>query len=138
MFFNQTLNNANQHFFYLTIWDSNAGLPNNIIYRRPNYKPQFTDSLNKYYSYRIDDTTLILSGTFYVGWEQTTDDKPESWALIKNTDAHDKIFYNTGSGWTNTIYHGALMIRPVMGRKVPDYASVSDISTDKRHSFCLS
>jgi hypothetical protein len=128
MFFNQTLNDANQQLFYLTVWDSDAGHPNNAIYHKPDYKPQFTDSLNKYYSYPIDDTTLVLSGTFYVGWEQTTDDNLNL-GFDKNTDVHDKIFYNTGSGWSNTIFQGALMIRPVLGSKIPDYASISEINS---------
>ncbi|MFH0866542.1 MAG: T9SS type A sorting domain-containing protein, partial [Bacteroidota bacterium] len=128
MFFNQTYNNASQQYFYLTVWDDASGYPNNIIYQQPGCKPQYADSLNTFHSYQISNTTLVLNGTFYVGWKQTTDDNLNL-GFDKNTDVQSKIFYNTGSGWTNTIYHGALMIRPVLGNKLPEVASVDEINT---------
>lgn len=131
MFFNQTLNNASQHYFHLTVWDDAPGYPDNIIFQQTGIKPQYADSLNTFHSYRIPDTVnLVLSGTFYVGWVQTTDDNLNL-GFDKNTDKHDKIFYNTGSGWANSLYPGALMIRPVFGKKLPVVASTNETVQEK-------
>lgn len=129
MFFNQTYNNASQQYFSLTIWDDAPGYPDNIIYQQSGFRPLYADSLNTYHSYRICDTTIVLSGTFYVGWNQTTDDNLNL-GFDKNSDVQSKIFYNTGGGWTNSIYHGALMIRPVFGNKLPEVTSVGEISSE--------
>ncbi|MFA4851432.1 MAG: T9SS type A sorting domain-containing protein [Bacteroidales bacterium] len=125
MFFNQTLNNASQQYFHLTIWDDASNNPGNIIYQKSGYKPFYEDSLNKFHTYRIDDTTLVLNGTFYVGWKQVTADNLNI-GFDMNSDKHDKIFYNTGNGWFNSMYQGALMIRPVVGKTLPITTGVEE------------
>jgi hypothetical protein len=130
MFFNQTYDNATLQYFYLTLWNDDAGYPKDIIYQHAGYKPVFTDSLNKYHTYYINDTTIILGGTFYVGWQQMTDDNLNL-GFDKNTDVQDKIFYNTGSGWANTMYHGALMIRPVLGKVIQGIAAVNEFTAEE-------
>ncbi|HNW96954.1 MAG TPA: T9SS type A sorting domain-containing protein [Bacteroidales bacterium] len=127
MFFNQTYNNASQQYFNLTIWNDGSGSPKDIIYQQTSLKPQFEDSLNKFYRYAVNDETLILSGTFYVGWVQVTADNLNL-GFDKNNDAHSNIYFNTGSGWMNSIYSGALMIHPVLGKKLPVYANISEIA----------
>ncbi len=125
MFFNRTLNNASQQYFYLTIWDNASGKPNNIIYQKSDCKPYYEDSLNKFYNYFIDDTTLVLNGTFYIGWKQTTADNLNL-GFDRSVDRHDDIFYNTGNGWYNSSYAGALMIRPVFGKELPVVAGIDE------------
>ncbi len=117
MFFNQTLNNASQQYFELTVWDDAGGYPNNVLYHSPSIKPIYEDSLNKYHTYRVDPA-LALTGTFYVGWNQATNDFLNI-GFDMNNDEHSKIFYNVGSGWENSMYAGALMIRPVFGKALP-------------------
>ena len=55
---------------------------------------------------------VALSGTFYVGWKQSSADRLNI-GFDKNINNQDKIFYDMGSGWTNTSFEGSLMIRPV-------------------------
>ena len=54
-----------------------------------------------------------MFGTFYVGWEQTTND-PLNIGLDKNKLANNYMFYDLGSGWANSAYLGAWMIRPIL------------------------
>ena len=115
MFFNQTLNNASQKYFYLTIWNDASGYPGSILYQKVGLKPEYENTLNKYYTYKTDDATLVLSGTFYVGWKQLTGDNLNL-GFDMNADQHTKTFYNIGSGWMNSSKQGALMIRPLFGK----------------------
>jgi len=126
-YFNQTLNNTSQQSFNLTVWNHLNGFPDSVIYQQKGIKPVYEDSLNQYHTYRIQDTTLIVSGPFYVGWEQTTDDFLNV-GFDKNNDVHEHIFYNTadGNGWKNSILQGALMIRPLLGKKLPEFASIPE------------
>lgn len=130
MYFNQTYDNASQQYFYLTVWNDEAGYPNDIIYQQQGCRPYFSDSLNKYHAYLIADSSLVVNGTFYVGWQQTTDDNLNL-GFDRNNDVHSKIFYNTGSGWTNTMFQGALMMRPVLGGKLPEIASVEELVSEE-------
>jgi len=129
IFFNQTLNNASKQFFKLTLWDDAGGHPGNVIWHSLSIKPQYEDSLNKFYNYRLD-TARALSGTFYVGWKQMTDDFLNI-GFDRNNDEHSKIFFNTGTGWQNSMYSGALMIRPVFGKPLPLVAGISEMAQTK-------
>ena len=55
---------------------------------------------------------MAVSGTYYVGWKQTTANRLNI-GFDKNINNQDKIFYNLGSGWNNTGFEGSLMMRPV-------------------------
>ena len=54
-----------------------------------------------------------MLGTFYVGWQQTTNDLLNI-GFDKNKLANNYMFYNVGSGWNNSSYPGAWMIRPIV------------------------
>jgi hypothetical protein len=115
MFFNRTLDNSNVQYFWLTIWNEIGGKPGNVIYEQNNMRPVFGDSLNQYITYELNQP-LALSGAFYIGWRQTTADNLNV-GFDRNNNVSSKIFFNTGSAWENTFYTGALMMRPVLGKK---------------------
>jgi len=72
IYFNRTLSKANQQFFYLLVWNDNNGKPGDQIYDTLVFV-RFADSLNKFVTYRVSPP-LKVSGNFYIGMEQTTDD----------------------------------------------------------------
>ena len=104
--------------FKLTVWNDNNGVPGSIIYQEegndnsPNYK-----GINKFYRYELDNP-LAISGTIYVGFVQ----KKKVFLSVGfdfSRNTQNNIFYNFGNGWNNTVFSGSLMIRPVMGNKLP-------------------
>ena len=119
MLFNWVATNVNQRSFRLRIWNDAGGLPGSLIYEdslvTPNY--QFIDHtnwdnvVNMFYPYKLT-TPKILSGTFYVGWIQYTTDLLNI-GFDKNTNSNNKMFFNTGNGWTQSVIPGSWMIRPV-------------------------
>lgn len=118
---NPPTNSVTQRAFRLTIWNDAAGVPNTIIYQdsvvNPNYHFEFHSDWgnlsNQFYRYPLT-SPLILSGTYYVGWVQYTDDLLNI-GFDENTNNSSKIFYNVSGNWTNTTFQGSLMIRPVFG-----------------------
>jgi hypothetical protein len=126
MFFNQTLNNASRQYFDLTVWNDIGGYPGDTLYRLKHVRPEYQDSLNTYSRYDINDRIVKVSGTFYVGWKQSTADNLNL-GFDLNNDEHTKIFYYTGSGgWSNSSFPGALMIRPLVGKAIPHYAGINE------------
>ncbi|NOX85562.1 MAG: T9SS type A sorting domain-containing protein [Chlorobi bacterium] len=116
IYFNRTMDNANQFFFDLNVYQDNNGKPGDIIYTLPNQEPKWRNGLYYFYTYMFDEPVL-LSGTFYVGWQQYA-----SGSLNVGFDANsihnNKIFYKVQTEWKNSIFPGSLLIRPIVGQKM--------------------
>jgi hypothetical protein len=110
MYFPQMLDSVNHIPFYLTVWDNNGGQPGSILHQQEVY-PNHTEN-GKFHYYYLDSLFQMI-GTFYVGWEQTTNDLLNI-GLDKNKSANQFMFYNIASGWTNSSYPGSWMIRPIV------------------------
>ncbi len=116
MYFNRTLSQNSQQFFYLCVWNDNAGVPGDTIYS-DLVMPRYADSLNKFVTYHIYPP-LAITGTFYVGWQQTTGDNL-SIGFDRYNNSQDEIFWNVTGVWNNSAFSGSLMIRPVVGKPIP-------------------
>jgi len=110
MYFPQMLDSVNNIPFDLIVWDNNNGQPGDTLYTQRVY-PVHTEN-GEFHTYIIDNPFLV-SGTIYIGWKQSTDDLLNI-GLDKNNEANNYMFYNIGSGWLNSTYPGAWMIRPLI------------------------
>lgn len=126
MYFNRTLSNSSKQFFYLCVWNDNAGKPGDTIYSQL-VLPRYADSINKFVTYHISPP-LPITGTFYVGWQQTTGDNL-SVGFDRYNNSQNEIFWNTSAVWNNSAYSGSLMIRPVIGKPIP--LGIGDIYPDR-------
>jgi hypothetical protein len=116
IYFNHTLGHNNQQFFYLTVWNDNNGKPGDTVYSRLAYVT-YTDSLNKFYTYNLENP-VRLSGTFYVGTIQTTDDNLNiGLDLYRNSE--EFMYYNTAGTWLQSTQGATLLMRPVVGKPIP-------------------
>ncbi|MEI7725719.1 MAG: T9SS type A sorting domain-containing protein [Bacteroidota bacterium] len=116
MYFNKSLGDVSQQFFYLTVWNDNAGKPGDTIYTEL-VMPRYADSINKFVTYHIK-RLLPITGTFYVGWQQTTDDFLDIGMDLYN-NSQTEIFWNSMGTWNNSSIAGSLLIRPVIGKPIP-------------------
>jgi hypothetical protein len=114
IYFNRTFDDANQKYFKLAVWNDNNGSPGELIYEQLGVRPLFTDSLNRFTLYRLNEPLWIEDETFYIGWIQTTIDMLNM-GFDMNRISDNKLFYNISGQWTNTLYEGSLMLRPVFG-----------------------
>ncbi len=115
-YFNKTLGNVSQQFFHLCVWNDNAGKPGKTIYS-VLVMPKYADSINKFVTYHIYPP-LAVTGTFYVGCIQTTDDNL-SIGFDRYNNSQNEIFWNTNGIWNTSSMSGSLMIRPVVGKPIP-------------------
>ena len=127
MYFPQMLDAVSDIPFELIIWNHNNSQPGDTLYTQTVY-PVHTEN-GEFHTYIIDNPFLV-SGVIYIGCEQTTDDLLNI-GLDKNNTANDYMFYNIGSGWNNSSYPGAWMIRPIVS-KDPIILSSEDIVDDFR------
>lgn len=147
IFFNKTLNGANQQFFNLSVWshDDIQNEPGDLLWQ-DREKPVFEDGLYEFHTYHFDspvyvntnelDTSRcnypIVTKTFYIGWVQTTGHNLNV-GFDANNDSRSKIYYlvTSDSIWEKSNFEGSLMMRPVVGRplleetQTPAYKSSS-------------
>jgi hypothetical protein len=116
MYFNKTLGKNNQQFFQLTVWNDNNGKPGDTVYSRLAYV-RFTDSLNKFVTYRLEKPVRI-SGDFYIGTITTTDDNLNIGFDTYNS-ANGNLMYNSTGQWLTSAFSGSLLMRPLVGKPIP-------------------
>jgi len=114
MFFNHTQNDANEKFFNLMVWQDNNGKPGDVIYSQLNEKVEYSAYLLGFHTYMLDEP-LLVNGTFYIGWEQQTGDNLNL-GYDRYNNAQQNIYRNTAGEWFQSIYQGALMMRPLLGK----------------------
>jgi len=101
--------------FSLTIWSNNNGIPGQEIYK-DTVEIEYKDR-GKFTNYYLKNGVGLI-GTFFVGWEQITNDILNL-GLDKNSEANQYMLYNIGGGWVNSQFPGAWMIRPVVNYDKP-------------------
>jgi hypothetical protein len=111
MFFNQTVSNASQKYFYLTIWNNYAGKPYDVVHQMIGEMPEYEEGMYKFHYYPLD-TAQWMADTFYIGWKQTTTDLLNI-GFDANNNNRTNILYNISGAWETCPYNGSLMMRPV-------------------------
>jgi len=115
MFFNHTQNDANEQYFNLMVWKDNNGKPGDVIYSQLNEKVEYSPNLLGFHTYMLDEPILV-NGIFYIGWEQQTNDNLNL-GYDRYNNAQQNIFFNTDGTWGQSIFEGALLMRPLLGKK---------------------
>ena len=111
MYFNQTKDFSNNQFFNINVWQDNNGKPGELVAQIPNQQAMWENGLYEFYPYMLD-TSVILSGTFYVGWQQF-DGGSLNIGFDANNDNRDKIHYKFEQTWYTSNFGGSLLIRPM-------------------------
>lgn len=119
------VNNPPQGSFIITVWSSLA--PENILFQNISFSsPEYhTWGPDHFVEYPLD-STIAVSGTFYVGWVQTNDTRMNL-GLDKNRNNQDKMFYKVGQSWAVSSQQASWMIRPVMVSDVDPYVGVEEV-----------
>lgn len=112
MYFNRVLNDQNDQFFTMKVWDNNNGKPGNVIWEKENLKPKFSEDLNRMQIYEIDPP-LALIGTFFIGFQQTTADLLNV-GFDTHDDASENLYFNATGVWEQSLMTGSLMMRPLL------------------------
>lgn len=113
IYFNHTKTEGNSAYFYLNVWDDNNGLPGDYLNPDTLVKAEFGDTPNDFQTF-IFDEGIAVRNTFFIGWEQTTNDNLNI-GFDRTIDNGSKLYYNTNGQWLPSDFKGSLMIRPIVG-----------------------
>lgn len=109
--------------FIFTVWKE-IGAQDSVLLRL-SVPITYSETRNEFLSIKeiveasfSDFPAIELEGQFYIGWEQTTNDRMTV-GYDRNNDSSSKIFFNTGNQWLQweppADETGSLMLRPVFG-----------------------
>lgn len=107
-YFNHTKSDDNVHPFHLKIWKSLD--PEVVLYESEVFSPEFEDELLQFVNYPLSES-IQVSDTIYIGWSQLTSDFINI-GFDVNNDSGSELFYNVDGNWQQSMFSGALMIRP--------------------------
>lgn len=125
--FSPTGTNATNRTFLLTVWDNSgpSGSPGSIIYQEPTlYDVEYGNASNGFHVYPLSNP-LLLSGTIYIGWQQTELEELNIGMDLNNNNS-SRIYYNVFGTWNNTIFPGSLLMRPVFDNCETAVVSVNE------------
>ena len=125
LLFNHTLKDANDKYFDIVVWKDENGRPGEEVYRLEGQRPIWQEMPYQFSYYRFTKPVL-LSGAFYMGIEQRSDDLINI-GFDASVDNMQYNFINTNGAWQQSSKHGSLMIRPVVGSSY--YIGVEENST---------
>jgi hypothetical protein len=105
--------------FTFMVWKSipepGTGKGEQLIYQSNFQKPKYQRFYNGFVNYEFD-SSIAISDTFYIGWQQNTD-KVLSLGLDRNDTANSNMFYNVTGTWQSSGIPGAWMMRPILGKR---------------------
>lgn len=131
-----SVNDVSGNLFLLTVWESNGGLPGNILYEDDVFFPRnpvYADERNAFINYYFKDTMKVAVGTeFFVGWRQF-DPERLNVGLDRNQDNSDKTYYSVDNGisWNQSLIPGSVMVRPIFSTSLDPTLDIPD----NRHNF---
>lgn len=114
LYFNKVVANANQQYFHLTVWEDNNGTPGKILNSETIIRPAFADSIYRYIQVTLKES-IPVNRAFYIGWIQQTNDNLNI-GFDRSRDNRDNNYFNTDGTWQKSLFPGAIMIRPVLGK----------------------
>ena len=115
MYFNHTLNNATFLNFTLSVWADSAGKPGKELYTE-EMSQEYNLELYGFQRFYLKEPLFVL-GKFYIGYQIAGLNKTLNIGLDQNTNANEYWFVKTTEtgGWTQSIFTGSPMMRPVLG-----------------------
>ncbi len=111
--FSPSANDRSSTLIIMTIWEEGSGgKPGAILHEDISFStPKYNLGTNGFFKYQFDSVVYIPSGTYFVGWQQTTIDVINvGYDLNINNDAN--TYYNSNGTWSQSGFGGTMMIRP--------------------------
>jgi hypothetical protein len=137
IFFNRSVADVSFKPFTLMVWKTITEPPANntnndvILKKIEMVTTRYTDSINGFYTVVFDTAVILPVGTFYVGWQQTSNyilniGYDNNYKYLHQGGRNPNLYYNLNGYWekVSSTITGVPMIRPLLGAKLYNPASV--------------
>lgn len=112
--------------FRVIVWSDGGSGPGSIIYKDSLRRPIYIQGTNNIIpTYTLTSCLNLPAGSYYFGIQQTTN-VGLNIGFDKNTNHKDKMYFDSGSGWTPSNFNGSFMINPLMGCYTPAVVGIKE------------
>lgn len=136
--FNRALEEVGNRPITLMFWQeiaNGAGKSDQVICQIEAV-PTYVNRKNGFARFLLDTVIILPKGEFYVGWKQNSDfiinvGFDENYRYQNQNVRNPNMYYNLIGTWDpmpSVGFEGALMMRPLIGKKVKDVVSVKPVS----------
>jgi hypothetical protein len=112
--------------FNLILWSPSGAIPGTVLYRDTLLKPKYLGAgFNVGPEYQLSNPKVLAPGDYFIGIQQ----KAAAGIGIgfdRNLNHMQNLYYDSGSGWTQSQIAGSLMLRPVFGQKIVPPVGISE------------
>jgi hypothetical protein len=136
MYFNQMKTDVSGSTFKIMVWDNLT--TNHVLYRGEDVTPIYENSVNGFHTYKLS-SPILVSGTIYIGWEQNTIQVLNLGVDKNNIIPNELLHYFSpaANAWFNSIYPGAWMMRPILGKKLPLVLGLPEVKEFSKNTFSI-
>ncbi len=121
--------------FRMYVWQAGSSQPGVVIRKDSAMKPIYLDhGYNKIPRYFFTSPMILSPGTYYVGMQQITN-QPLYVGFDRNVDHKSSLYYDVGSGWTQSSIKGSLMIHPVFGEATRALVGINEQPAKRKEGF---
>lgn len=122
VYFGRQVPLASNKYFALAVYQDIAvnGGTDQLIYEQDLLFPGYVDTVNRFWIYRFDNPVAMPAGTFFLASVQPASSGSDSiyYGLDVNRVGTSHIYYNTDNFWVPSLLPGAVMIRPILGKRI--------------------
>jgi hypothetical protein len=106
--------------FSMNLWSDGGSGPGGVMYTDPwlRHAEYGTSDFKTPPEYKLSTPIALTAGVYYVGIQQKVAAGLSS-GFDMNQDHHDNFYFDSGSGWTQSGFHGSPMLRAVFGTLSP-------------------
>lgn len=107
--------------------DGGSGPGNNKLFTSDSIYPKYSQNgHNAFYEYKLSTPYVMGQGTYYIGFQQFVA-AGVTIGFDRNYDFSKNLYYDSGSGWTQSSVKGSVMMRPVFGKKIDPPVGVKEM-----------
>lgn len=104
--------------FKINVYADGGSGPGIKIFTSDSMYPKYSRSGHDVFrEYKLKSPLVLGGGIYYIGIQQYVA-SGITIGFDMNYNSNDKLYYDSGSGWTQSSYKGSLMMRPVFGKKI--------------------
>lgn len=119
--------------FTINVWEaSSSGGPSTILKYKDSitYHPQYLQTGFKTVpEYRLKRPLILQPGTYYIGIQQAS--SILTFGFDRNYNHNTGLYFDSGSGWTQSQEYGSIMMHPVFRTYVPPLVGIEELSEEK-------
>jgi len=132
--------------FSIMIYNSLIGVngyyTDNLLREQDYCVPEYIDTINHFWIYKLDTPLVLPSGTFYAGTMQPAYSNSDSLYFgfdVNRIGGNHAYFRTSGGGepWTPSLFNGAIMLRPLLGHDITSSSVPEITAVPPRSSFAI-